>query len=465
MNEENLRNDSIWSLIARFSIPAIVGMIVNAVYNIVDRMFIGKYVGEEALASLIVVFPIMMFTFALCILLGQGGANLISINIGKGRRDEANKFFTNTVFLGVVGSTALSIVMFIFAEDILIALGSKGAVLEYATDYLKIILIFLPIQTLSFILSSIVRAEGFPKLSMNALIVSALTNIVLDYVFIGLLDLGVAGGAWATGIGQFVGMVVLTAHFVRKKSTLHFRFNEIIPTFDTISNIVVVGFPSFLSTLGLSISMTILNKSLLTYGGVAAVTSMAAINSIFTLVIMPINGIQGGIQPIVGFSHGAKLHKRAKETVVKAMILACSCATLLFLVMEGAPELLLSMFIDSSSETMEGAVIGLRIFMLSLPVIAINILSVGYFQATQKPKVAIFLGLLKQFILFIPLLFILPNFFGLMGVWFAVPLGDFIAVVVSLVMLLVDFRKAKIKEKLKEISNQNSTGELLNPEF
>ncbi len=462
MDENSLRNDSIWSLIAKFSIPAIIGMVVNAIYNIVDRMFIGKYVGEDALASLMAVFPIMMFTFAVAVLIGQGGSNLISINIGKGKRDEANKYFTNTITIGVVVCTIMAVVLYIFSEYILIGLGAEGDVLQYAKSYLNIILLFTPIQCVSFLLSTIVRAEGFPNLSMNALIASALTNIVLDYIFIGLMGQGVAGGALATGIGQTVGLVILTLHFINKKSTLHFKSKNMIPTFDTIAQISIVGFPSFLANAGVSFMMFILNKSLFTYGGVAAVTSMAAINSIFTLVIMPINGIQGGIQPIVGFSHGAKLHSRAKETVKKALILACGFATVAFIVVQTVPVLLLSIFIDSSSDTIAVATVGLRMFMLFLPLIAVNILSVGYFQATQKSKVAIFLGLLRQFLLIIPLILILPLFFGLIGVWVAVPVADAISITISLILLSIDFKRVSEKEVSKESLAVDKTKDLAN---
>ncbi len=462
MNENSLRNDSIWSLIAKFSIPAIIGMVVNAIYNIVDRMFIGKYVGEDALASLMVVFPIMMFTFAVAVLIGQGGANLISINIGKNKRDEANKYFTNTITIGFVVCTLMAVILYIFSEKMLLGLGAEGDVLDYAQSYLNIILLFTPIQCVSFLLSTIVRAEGFPNLSMNALIASALTNIVLDFVFIGLMGQGVAGGALATGIGQTVGLVILTFHFVNKKSTLHFKSKSMVPSFDTIAQISIVGFPSFLANVGVSFMMVVLNKALFTYGGVAAVTSMAAINSIFTLVIMPINGIQGGIQPIIGFSHGAKLHARAKETVAKALILACGFATVAFVVMQTVPTFLLSIFIDSSSDTIEVATVGLRLFMLCLPLIPLNILSVGYFQATQKPRTAIFLGLLRQFLLIIPMILILPHFFELIGVWAAVPIADLISVTVSAILLSIDFKRVDQKEAEKEKPDENNTIDLVN---
>ncbi len=441
MNENSLRNDSISSLIAKFSIPAIVGMVVNAIYNIVDRIFIGKYVGEEALASLIVVFPILMFLFALSILIGLGGSNLVSISMGKGNKDDANRFFTNTISTNVIVGVIASAIMLIFIEPILVALGAGGLVLESAKTYLTIYLLFVPISTTSFCLSTIVRAEGFPRLSMISMLVSAITNIVLDYIFIALMDKGVAGGAIATGIGQTVGFVILAAHFVNKNSSLHFIKKNIIPHFSTVVEIVIIGFPTFLSTLSVSVSVLALNYFLNIYGGVEAVTAMAAINSLFTFIIMPINGMQGGIQPIVGFNHGAKLHSRVKETLIKAISISVAFSLVVFIVIQSKPELLLSLFIEPTSNTMSGAVVGLRLFMLALPLLAVSVLAIGYFQATQKPKVATFLGLLRQFILLMPLLYILPKQFGLIGVWLAVPISDIIAILVSIVMLLIDFRR------------------------
>lgn len=443
MTEDSLRNDSISSLIAKFSIPAIVGMLVNAIYNIVDRIFIGQYVGEEALASLIVVFPVIMIIFALSILTGQGGANLISISLGKGNKDDANRFFTNSVVMTLFVSVLSTVGMFVVLEKLLVSLGAGGLVLDYAKTYLGIYLLFSPINTTSYALSTTVRAEGFPRLSMTAMILAAVTNMILDFVFIGLLDMGVAGGALATGIGQTVGFVILAHHFVAKKSTLHFDKRYIIPHLETVKEIVTIGFPSFLSTVGVSVSMLALNISLNAYGGVEAITAMAAINSLFTMIIMPINGIQGGVQPIIGFNHGAMLHNRVKETLVKAVTVAMAFSTLCFIIIQAEPRFLLALFIDPSSTTMEGAVLGLRLFMLSLPVLAISVLSIGYFQAIQKSKVAIFLGLLRQFILLIPLVYFLPKQFGLLGVWLAIPVSDFIAIIISFIMLSIDFKHEK----------------------
>ncbi len=451
----SLKTDSIWSLIAKFSIPAVVGLVVNAIYNIVDRIFIGKYVGEEALASLMVVFPIIMFLFALSILIGMGGANLISINLGRGNKKETGKYFTTMLVSNIIVSVFSAGIILMFIEPILVALGAGGSVLESAITYLSIYLYFIPISATSFCLSSVVRAEGFPRLSMNSMLASALTNIVLDYIFIAILGYGVAGAAWATAIGQTVGFVIFTLHFLRKKSSLHFEKEFAIPQFKIVYEMMAIGVPSFLSTLSVSVSVLFLNKSLNAYGGVQAVTAMAAVNSLFTFIIMPINGVQGGIQPIIGFNHGAKQHDRVKETLIKALIVAMTFSTIAFLVIEFNPKFLLSLFISSESETMSGAVTGLRLFMGALPVLSISLMSIGYFQATQKAKIATFLGLLRQFFLLIPLLVILPKQFGLLGVWLAVPVSDLIAVIVSAVLLVIDFRHDKKADANIKVDNND----------
>lgn len=451
MNNDSLGNDSINSLIVKFSVPSIIAMVVNAIYNIVDRIFIGEFVGETALASLIVVFPIMMILFAVLILTGLGGANLISISLGRGSKEDANKYFTSMIVLSLVFSIITAFFIFMFMENILTYLGAKGEVLEYGLTYLGIYLYFTPFSALSFALSSSVRAEGFPKLSMNALIVSALTNIVLDYIFIKYFHMGVAGGALATGIGQTVGVIIFLSHYVRKKGILSFDFKNIIPKAKTIQEIVVIGTPAFFTNLGISVSSMFLNSSLNLYGGVEAVTAMSAINSLFTIIIMPINGIQGGVSPIIGYNHGAKKRSRVKETLAKALIIGISFSCIAFVLIQGAPKLLLSLFIDSGSNTINGAVIGLRLFMLCLPLLSVSVMSIGYFQATQKPKVAIVLGLLRQFILLIPLLYFLPKEFGLIGVWASVPISDAIAIVISALMIAIDFKQNKEKDTPSEV--------------
>ncbi len=440
---KNLREDSISSLIAKFAIPVIIGLLVNAVYNIVDRIFISNYVGEEALASLMIVFPIMMFIFALSVLIGNGASNLISIRLGENKEHQANKIFTNTIVLNTIIILVIAGISLYFLDDILVFIGATGLVFDYAKTYLSVYLFFTPVAITSYILSTVVRAEGYPNLSMYSMVLSGLTNILFDYIFICIMGMGVAGAALATGIGQTLGFIILLLHFIRKKSSLHIEKESLLPDINVVKDIIVIGFPSFLSMVGVSLFMSVFNVNLNKYGGVPAVTAMAAINSLFTIIIMPINGLQGGVQPIIGFNHGAKLTSRVRETIIKGIIIGCSFSTVAFIVIESMPQVLLSMFIDTNSNTMPIAVTGLRIFMLSLPLISINILAVAYFQATQRAKTAMFLGLLRQFFLLIPLILILPNLFnlGLVGVWLAVPVADFIGIIITVILLKYDFKK------------------------
>lgn len=441
MDKNDLGKDSITSLIIKFSIPSIIGMLVNAIYNIVDRMFIGNFAGESALASLMIVYPVILATFAAAILLGNGGANLVAIRLGEKNKKDAEKIFTDTLVLSVISAIVMTSIMLFHIDSILYSLGATGEVFDDAKTYLSIYLLFIPISMTSYVFSSIVRAEGFPKLSMNAMIASAFTNIVLDSVFICILGMGVKGAAIATVVGQSVGFTIYALHFIRRKSNLQFQFNNVIPKLSNIKDIIIVGFPSFINIMGLCVSTYILDISLNFYGGVAAVTSMAAINSLYTIINMPISGIQNGVTPIIGYNHGAKLEDRARETLKKALLIACSFGLIMFLIIETVPHTLLSLFIDSSSDTMNVAIQGLRLFVLALPILGVNVISIGYFQATQKPKLAIGLGLLRQFGLLIPYLIILPKIFGLTGVWLATPCADLTAIFISTTLLRFDFKK------------------------
>lgn len=443
MNTNDLGKDSITSLIIRFSIPSIIGMLVNAIYNIVDRIFIGNFAGESALASLMIVYPVILATFAASVLIGNGGANLIAIRLGEKNKKGAEKIFTDTLVLSIISAVVLATIALFNIDTILYSLGATDDVFTNAKTYLSIYLIFIPISITSYVLSTIVRAEGFPKLSMNAMIASAFTNIVLDSIFICVFNMGVKGAAIATVIGQSVGFVIYLLHFLRKKSNLQFQFKDMVPSRTNTKDIIIVGFPSFINILGLCISTYILDISLNFYGGVAAVTSMAAINSLYTVINMPISGIQNGVSPIIGYNHGAGFNDRAQEALKKALMIACSFGLIMFIIIETVPHMLLSLFISSGSDTMDIAIVGLRLFVLALPILGVNVISIGFFQATQKPKLAIGLGLLRQFGLLIPYLIILPMFLGLHGVWLATPCADLTAIFISIRLLRLDFKNQK----------------------
>lgn len=446
---EKLGTESIAKLIFAYSIPSTVGMIVNAIYNIVDRMFIGRFVGENAMAGLTISFPIMMLFHAMAVLVGVGGSSLIAINFGKKRYEEANRIFGN-IFTLILLTSVMAIALLLLNLDFLLGLfRTAPEVTGYAKAYLSIIFFGLFFQLAAFSLNSIMRSEGRPNLAMLAMIVSASTNIILDYVFIAMLQLGVQGAAVATIIGQAAGFMILIRYFFSGRSILRIKKEYFRLKLSLVKEICSVGSASFMLHLGSSLSLSFLNASLARYGGDAAITSLGAINSLFTMVIMPVNGIQQGLSPIIGYNCGAKLKTRALQALFAGISIASGFATLFFAILELFPAPFLSLFIRYDSPTMAIAVHGLRLYIASLPLISITFLSVSYFQATAQGGKALLLGLARQFVFLIPAILILPKAYQFDGVWIATPVADGLAVITALLFLRF-LREPKVKAGFPE---------------
>jgi putative MATE family efflux protein len=428
------------TLLIRYSIPAIIAMLVNAIYNIVDRIFIGRLVGENALAGLTIAFPIMMIIFAFCGLIGIGGAALLSIKLGEKKYHEANRVFANTLFMGFIITATILILFFINIEAILKIFGADIDTLGYSKTYMQIILGGFIFQMLSFIFSNFVRTEGKPRLSMMVMLVAAIMNIILDYVFIGLMGLGVAGAAYGTIIGQFSGLMIYLVYYFSKKSIIRVSLRDFILDLSIAKSILSIGAATFLSTLGTSFSLTLLNRGLLEYGGTAAVTSIGAINSLYTFFVMPIIGITQGMQPIIGYNYGARNYSRVFETLKKAMWIGFIFSTIVFIFMELFATFFVGLFLETGSETIPMAAYGLRIFILMLPVLTISFMGTAFHQSIARGNMSMFLGLLRQFIFFIPLVIVLPKVWGLTGIWIVTPIADGLAVAVTVIALLKTYR-------------------------
>ena len=442
-----LGTESIGKLIAQYSIPSVIAMVVNAIYNVVDRIFIGKFVGEAALASLTIAFPIMMVTFAFAALIGAGGSALMSIKLGEKDERGASQVFGNTLGTGFLVIVTTVIVLFFNLQSILSLFGASTEVMGLAEDYMKIILIGAVIQTGGFILTNTVRTEGNPMLPMKSMIASALTNILLDYLFIAFFGWGVEGAALATVIGQSVGLVMLLGFYIKKQSHLKLKAKDFIPDPRIVGAIASIGFATFIGTIGNSVAMTVMNRALSQYGGTAAITSMGAINSLHTLCIMPLMGIQQGLQPIMGYNYGAGKNKRVYKTLGMGTGVATAFATLVFLVLQIFPVFCISLFIDPASPTIPTAVTGLRYFVLLLPLISVNLIGTAFFQSTNRGKTALWLSMLRQIFFLIPLVLILPRFFALTGVWAAAPLSDGLSILITLLVLFADYKRHGKKEE------------------
>lgn len=438
-----LGTQSIGKLLAQYSIPSVIAMIVNAIYNVVDRIFIGNFAGENALAGLTIAFPVMMVIFAFASLIGIGGAALMSINLGKKDLKETSHVFANMMSLGIIITLALLLYLKFNLDGILTFFGATAETLKYASDYLIIIIYGFIFQMISFNLSGAVRTENRPILSMIAMISSALTNIVLDYIFIVKFDMGVQGAALATITGQFVGLIMLLSFYLRKNSILQLKLKYFIPNKKIFFAIISIGITSFITTLGTSIAMSFMNRGLIEYGGTAAITAMGAINSLFTLFIMPIMGIQQGMQPIIGYNHGANQMDRSYKTLRLGITVGVIFSTFVFILMQVFPKTFISLFINPESDTIGIAVTGLRIFMIMLPLLSINLFAVAFYQSIAKSQQALILGIIRQFVFLIPLILILKNSFGLNGVWSSVPISDGLAIIISLFALIKSYNNSK----------------------
>ncbi|PAB60296.1 MATE family efflux transporter [Anaeromicrobium sediminis] len=435
-NTSRLGQQSIPKLLAQYSIPAVIANLVNAIYNIVDRIFIGKFVGENALAGLTISFPLMILIFGFASLVGVGGTALISIKLGEGNQKSANHIFSNMLSMAAIVGLIVTIGGYLNLEGLLIGLGADKAVLPYSIDYMNIVLIGVTFQLISFSLASAVRTEGQPNLSMIAMVTSALTNIVLDYIFIDILGWGVRGAAIATIIGQFSGLLVLGFYYLKGKGVLKIVVKDLIPDVKLVKEIVSIGASSFITPIGSSMAMILLNVSLVKYGGNAAITAMGGVNSLYSMFIMPVMGIQQGMQPIIGYNHGANLKDRVKKTLIVATSMAVAFSTVVFILLETVPTIFMELFIEPSSPTMPIAVNGVRLFNVMLPLLSINLLGTAYFQSVAQIKKALFLSAARQFIFLIPVVLLLPRVLGLTGVWLSTPIADGLAVLVTIIMLI-----------------------------
>jgi putative MATE family efflux protein len=435
-----LGEESIGRLLIRFSIPAIIGMLVSAAYNIVDRIFVGNGVNSQAIDGISIAFPIMTVMMAFGMLIGIGATALISIRLGQKKKEDAEAILSNAFVLSIIVSIVLTILGLVFCNQLLIIFGAKGQVLGYAKQYIEIILIGTLPQTLSFGLNNIIRADGKPMIAMGTMLIGALINSILNPFFIFILHFGIRGSALATIISQTISAIWVVSYFFSNKSMLKIQTRNLMIRKDMVLGIFSIGLSPFLMQIAASIITVMVNSNLLKYGGDAAVGAMGVINSVAMLILMPIFGINQGVQPIIGFNYGAEKYGRVKKAL-KIAIFAASCITVTgFIFIQVFPSGIISIFNSKDKEFIRIGTFGIRIFLMMLPIIGFQIVSSNYFQATGRPRHAIFLALIRQVIVLIPLIYILPRFFHLNGVWFAGPASDFIASVVTGILLFRELR-------------------------
>ena len=447
---DRIGKEPIGKLLLSFSIPAIIGMLVNALYNIVDRIYLGQGIDPLAIAGVGIVMPITMIIMAFSMLIGIGANSLFAIRMGERRHDEVEKIMWHAFILLFLFSAVCIIVILSLMEPILRDIMKvDGKVYEYAEIYLRITLYGAIFAAMSPGITHFIRSDGHPKTSMMVQIVGAVLNIILDPIFIFALDLGVAGAAWVTVISQFVSLVFVIGYFNSKWTRLRFRVKYMKLELKLTWKIIAIGFAPFIMQFAMSLVGILQNATINKYGGDDALTAMTIFFAVFTVIFMPMMGIGQGAQPIIGYNYGAKQYDRVKKCFKLAMIAVTAFLTAGFLIIQIFPGFLFSLFSNKTGNLRELTILTMRICTVMFPVVAIQLMGGQFFQAIGKPVQATIVSLSRQILFLIPALLFLPVLFEyagirpIYGVYWAFPLADFCASVVSAVFVYREFKAWK----------------------
>lgn len=450
-NQKLLGEESVGKLLVKYSVPAIIGMLVNALYNIVDRIFIGHIpkVGAMAIAGVGITMPIMYILLALGMLVGIGATANISIKLGQGNREDAEKLLGNSFILGLIISIVTTIVGLIFIDSILGVFGASKDTLYYAKEYINIILIGSIFNITGFTLNNTIRADGNPNMASATMIVGCFINASLDAIFIFGFKWGIQGAALATVIAQFVSSIWMIYYYTKGSSNLKLKKENFKLDKRLVKIIFAIGVAPFSMQIAASVVQVVSNNVLKIYGGDLAISAMAVIAPIAMIFLMPVFGINQGAQPIIGYNYGAKKYERSKKALKLSMIAATVIVTIGGILIQTFPEVAIGLF-SEDKELLEIGVKGVRIFLSMLPIIGVSIAGSNYYQSIGRAKLAMFLSLLRQVILYIPMAIILPKIggLGLTGVWLTAPVSDSISTIIICIFLFKEFRGSKEKKCL-----------------
>ena len=439
-----LSQERIPKLLIHYGVPAVVGTMVNALYSVVDRIFIGQGVSEFAITGLALTFPILLFIQAFGMLIGVGASSRVSIHLGEGKHDEAENILSNALLLTIVTQVLVLVPAMIWLEEILRALGANDRTLPFAYDYLKIMIPGNIFSTLCFSFNAIMRASGYPYKAMITMLIGAGLNTVLDALFIYGFGWGIEGAAWATVIAMAVSAAFVMQHFLDKKSEVQFHKRNMRFSMEQIMAILSIGMaPFFLQLLSSGIAFLI-NSTLAEYAGSPlmadrAVGAYGIINSIALVGFMFMLGIAQGMQPIVGYNYGARAMRRVRQTFNICAAVKLSIGLLVTVIALSAPRLLASMF-TSSPEMIEASADALRCCIYGFAFVGFQVTATQFFQSIGFGGKAMLLSLSRQTLFLIPALFGFPLLWGSKGVWVALPFSDICAGVLGIILMAYQFR-------------------------
>jgi putative MATE family efflux protein len=424
--KDMLGNEKVGRLLYKLSLPAMIGMMVQALYNVVDTIFVGKGVGTLGIGGIAVVFPIQMLTMAIAQTIGIGGASRISRRMGAGDMDGAALTFGNMVLLALILGISIMISCMIAATPLLRLFGATETILPYATQYFQVFILATPLMAFSMASNNAARAEGNAKVAMTTMLIGAGMNIVLDPFFIFVLDMGIRGAAVATVISIGTTSLFLLGYFISGRSEIPVSLKYFHLEGGIIREILAVGSSAFVRAGSMSLTAILLNNILRTFGGAIGIATFGIIFRMLSFIFMPIMGLTQGMQPIVGFNYGARRFSRVRQSVKLASVFSVLVTTTGFLALMLFPETIMRIF-SNDPKLVDAGRDALRYCVLCLPLAGYQIIGGGVFQALGKPIPALLLTLSRQVLILIPLISILPHFFGINGVWFSFPAADSIS--------------------------------------
>lgn len=420
-------------LIMKQATPAILAMFVMSLYQIVDAIFIGHFVGTLGIASIAIVMPIMMLLMAIAQMIGIGFASIISRTLGEENINKTEKTFTNYFSTIIISSIIFTILGIIFQTEILKLFGANMEILPFAKDYAKVI--FYGLFFLMFVVSSnnIIRAQGQAKIAMITMLIGAVINLILDPIFIYLLNLGMFGAALATSISYIISSIFVIWYFIFGKNPISFNKNYIIPDLKILKEVFAIGSSSFIRQGSSSLVSIIMNHLLLIYSGSLAIAAYAIIRRFQMFIMMPLFGFVQAMQPIVGFNYGAKKYDRVKEALKLTIQYATIWTIIPFIIIISFPDFLIKLF-TSDKSLIEFGIPFMRYVFLLFPLVGIYMIFGGFFQSLGKAKISLMISLLRQVFILFPLLMILSFKFGLIGLFIAYPIADLLSLIITYII-------------------------------
>lgn len=437
-------------LLVQYAVPAIIAMTASSLYNMVDSIFIGQGVGAMAISGLAITFPFMNLSAAFGAAIGVGASTLMSVKLGQKDYKTAQNILGNTITLNVIIGLLFCIVCMLFLDPILRFFGASDQTIVYARDYMEVILVGNAITHLYFGMNACLRAASKPRHAMYATIFTVVLNSILDPLFIWPLGLGIRGAAYATVLSQLTALMWQFWIFSNRRELLHLKKGIYKPRADLVRNIIGIGISPFSMNACACVVVIFINNQLVKYGGDMAVGAYGIANRIAFVFVMFVMGVNQGMQPIAGYNYGAQQLDRMMQVVKQSIIAATTIMVTGWLLAVFAPYHCVRLF-TSDEQLLSMSIDGLRILTIMFPIVGYQMVITNFFQCIGKVRISIFLSMSRQLLFLLPLLVVLPLFFGLNGVWASLPASDFISSLVTAWIMIVYMRK--FKRQHNEIAN------------